>query len=188
MNKNLSMFGVSLLILTLITAVILGLMVEPRSPLTWLLVGMLVAVPFIYRKLSSRKYLEWKREYCTGIDSIDQQHKKLVNLINQLQTAVDYSTGDEFEREALDELVSYTMTHFGYEEKLMEDNAYPDYEPHKAEHEKMVKQVDAVLSEYKQNPDQAMQNAHDFLRDWLINHINGTDKAYSSFLIGKGVK
>jgi len=188
MNKNLSMFGVSLLILTLITAVILGLMVEPASPLTWLLVAMLVAVPFIYKKLSSRKYLEWKSEYSTGIDSIDQQHKKLVNLINQMQTAVDYSTGEEFEREALDELVSYTMTHFGYEEKLMEDNGYPGYEPHKAEHEKMVKQVDSVLSEYKQNPAQAMQHAHDFLRDWLINHINGIDKAYSSFLIGKGVK
>ena len=182
------MFGVSLLMLALVTAVILGLMLEPTSPLTWLLVATLVAVPFVYKKLASRKYLKWKAEYCTGIDSIDQQHKKLVNLINQLQTAVDYSTGSEFERDALDDLVNYTVTHFGYEEKLMKENGYPDYEPHKAEHEKLIKQVETVLSDYRQNPDQAMQHAHDFLSDWLINHINGTDMEYSSFLIGQGVK
>jgi hemerythrin-like metal-binding protein len=138
--------------------------------------------------MATRKYLDWKDEYCVGIDSIDQQHRKLVNLINQLQTAVDYSTGEEFEREALDELVNYTKTHFSYEEGLMSDNGYPDFEPHKAVHEKMIKKVEEVLAEYEQDHDTAMSNAVEFLRDWLINHINGTDKEYSSFLIGKGVK
>ena len=57
-----------------------------------------------------------------GIDSIDQQHKKLISLINSLQTAVDYKAGAEFEREALDALVDYTKTHFSYEEGLMEQN------------------------------------------------------------------
>lgn len=187
MNENLRMFGVALLILTLIVAVILGLMAGPTSPLTWLLIAALVAIPFVHRKISTRKFLEWKDEYCTGIDSIDQQHRKLVNLINQLQTAVDYSTGEEFEREALNELVDYTKSHFGYEEKLMSDNGYPDYEPHKAEHEKMIGKVNEVLSEYEQNHELAIRHALAFLKDWLINHINGTDKAYSSFLIGKGV-
>ena len=45
-----------------------------------------------------------------------------------------------------------------------------------------------MLNQYQQDKDTAMQNAIDFLRDWLINQINGTDKQYSSFLIGKGVK
>ncbi len=188
MNKNLSMFGISLLILTLIIAVILGLMAGPTSPLTWLLVAILVAIPFIHRKLASRQFVEWKDEYSVGIDSIDQQHKKLLSLINQLQTAVDYSTGKEFEREALDELVDYTKTHFTYEEGLMEDNDYPDFVPHKAQHEEMIKKVGEVLAEYEQKPDTAMKNAADYLKAWLINHINGTDKQYSSFLIGKGVK
>lgn len=182
------MFGVSLIILTLIVAVILGLMAEPSNPLTWFLVAILVAIPFIHRKMSAKSFLEWKDEYSVGIDSIDQQHRKLVNLINQLQTAVNYSTGEEFEREALDELVNYTKTHFTFEEGLMEQNDYPDFESHRAQHKYMIQKVEAVLAEYEKDRDTAMNNALNYLSEWLINHINGTDKEYSSYLIGKGVK
>ena len=188
MNKNLSMFGVALLILTLILAVILGFMAGPTSPLTWLLVAILIALPFLHRKLSERHFLVWKDEYSVGIASIDEQHKRLVNLINQLQTAVKYSTGEIFEREALDELVDYTKTHFSYEEGLMEQNGYPDFEPHKAQHEQMIAKVEEVLAEYQRDHHAAMENALSYLSDWLINHINGTDKEYSEFLIEKGVK
>jgi len=187
-NKRMCMFGVSLLILTLIIGAILGLLVNPSSPITWALIAMLVIIPFVHSRLSSSQFVEWKDDYSVGIDSIDQQHKKLLNLINQLQTAVDYSTGEQFEREALDELVDYTKTHFSYEEGLMRDNDYPDFEAHKLQHEKMFKKVEEVLSEYEQDHDTAMSNAAEFLKDWLIKHINGTDKEYSSYLIGKGVK
>jgi len=187
-NRTLCMFGVALLILTLITAVILGLMAGPTNPLTWALVALLVVIPFIHRRVSARHFIQWKDEYNVGIDSIDQQHRKLVSLINQLQTAVDYSTGEEFEREALDELVDYTKTHFGYEEGLMEKYGYPDFEPHKAMHRKMIAKVEAVLAEYEQDHDRAMEDAVTFLKGWLINHINGTDKQYSSYLIEKGAK
>ena len=188
MNKHLTMFGIALMILTLITAVILGFMAGPTSPLTWLLVVILVAIPFVYKKLSGKDYIEWKDEYSVGIDSIDQQHRKLVGLINQLATAVDYSTGKEFEQDALDELVDYTKTHFSYEEGLMETNGYPDFEAHKTQHREMIRKVEEVLAEYEKDPDTAMDNAKSYLQGWLINHINGTDKQYSSFLIDKGVK
>lgn len=187
-NKRMCMFGVSLLILTLIIGAILGLLVSPSSPITWALIAMLVIIPFVHSRLASTQFVEWKDDYSVGIDSIDQQHKRLLNLINQLQTAVDYSTGEQFEREALDELVDYTKTHFSYEEGLMKDNDYPDFEAHKLQHEKMFKKVEEVLSEYEQDHDTAMSNAAEFLKDWLIRHINGTDKEYSSYLIGKGVK
>jgi len=182
------MFGVSVLIMSLIIAVILGLLVGPGSPLTWFLIAALLIIPYVHRKLSARHYVQWKNEYSVGIESIDHQHKKLLNLINQLQTAVDYSTGEEFERDALDELVNYTKTHFTYEEGLLEQNNYPDFEPHKEQHKKMIEHVVEVLSEYEKDHETAMSNAVEYLKDWLINHINGTDKKYSSFLIEKGVK
>lgn len=188
MNSKLGMFAIAVLILSLIVAVILGFMAGPTSPLTWALLAILVATPFVYRKLTAKPYVEWKNEYSVGIDSIDQQHKRLINLINQLSTAVDYSTGEEFEREALAALVDYTKTHFGYEEKLMEENGYPDFENHRAQHKKMIAEVDVVLNEYEQDHDKAMSHAIDYLKNWLIKHINGTDKQYSSFLIGKGVR
>ena len=188
MNNKLRMFGVAVLILTLITAVVLGLLISPGNPLTWLLIAVLVLLPLIHRRLMVKQYLQWKPEYDVGIESIDRQHRKLVGMINNLQTAVDYSTGEEFERKALDDLVDYTRTHFKYEEGLMEQNGYPDFEAHRAEHERMIARVDEVLEAYRQDQDNAMKKAAAFLRAWLINHINGTDKQYSQFLIDKGVQ
>jgi len=188
MNNKIRMFGVAILILSLITAVVLGLIISPGNPLTWVLLALLVVLPLIHRRLTGKQYIEWKSEYDLGIDSIDQQHRKLIALINSLQTAVDYSTGEEFERQALDELVDYTRTHFKYEEGLMEQNGYPEFESHRGEHERMIAQVDEVLEAYRQDQEGAMQNAIVFLKSWLINHINGTDRQYSRFLIDKGVK
>ena len=188
MNNKLRMFGVAVLILTLITAAILGLLISPSNPLTWLLVGSLLVVPLLHRRLKSHQHLKWKSDYSVGIASIDIQHRKLIELINSLQTAVDYSTGKEFERKALDELVDYTKTHFKYEEGLMEQNDYPDFESHRDSHAHMIAKVDQVLEAYRRDQEDAMQQALDFLKDWLINHINGTDKQYSRYLIDKGVK
>lgn len=188
MNQNLTMFGVSLLILTLITAAVLGLMAGPTSPLTWALIAALVLIPFLYRKMTARRFIEWKQDYSVGIDSIDKEHKKLVGLINQLQTAVDYSTGEEFEREALDAAVDYTKTHFAHEEELMSKYGYPDFEAHKAQHQKMIDKVNNLVTDYEQDPDRSLQEALNFLKDWLVKHINGTDKLYSEFLRGKGVQ
>ena len=188
MNNKIRMFGVAIFILTLITAVILFIAAGPSNPITWALVALLVFLPLIHKKMTSHQYFKWKPEYSVGIDSIDQQHKKLLGLINQLQTAVDFSTGEQFEREALDQLLDYTKTHFSYEEGLMEQNGYPDFESHKKQHEKMIAKVGEVLAEYEKDQDTAMKNAVIYLKDWLIKHINGTDKAYSSFLIDKGVK
>ena len=188
MNENARMFGLALLILILIVAIALGLIAGPTSPLTWMLVALLLILPVIHKKITARKFFEWKDEYSVGIESIDQQHRKLINLINLLQTATTYSTGGGYEREALNELVDYTVSHFGYEEELMEKYDYPDFEPHKKQHQKMIDTVNRILDQYEQNPDLAMRDAHQFLKDWLIQHINGTDKQYSDFLISKGVK
>ena len=188
MNNKLRMFGVAVLILTLITAAILGLLISPSSPLTWLLVASLLVVPLLHRRMKSHQHLKWKSDYSVGIASIDIQHRKLIELINSLQTAVDYSTGEEFERKALDELVDYTKIHFKYEEGLMEQNDYPDFESHRDSHAHMIAKVDQVQEAYQQDQEGAMQQALDFLKDWLINHINGTDKQYSRYLIDKGVK
>ncbi len=188
MNTQMSMFGVAILILVLIVAVILGFAAGPTHPLTWALVAFLVAIPFLHRRFAAQSYVEWDDRYSVGIDSIDQQHKRLIDLINQLKTAVDYSTDEQFERQTLDALVDYTRTHFRYEEELMEKHGYPDFERHKAEHRKMIETVEKVLEDYEGDPDTAMENALRFLKQWLLNHINGTDKQYSEFLIAKGVR
>ena len=178
MNPKIRSSIIAILILALIVAAILAVVSAPAHPLTWLLVALLILLPVINRKLVSARRLVWKPEYSVGIDSIDAQHKTLIELINKLQNAVDFATGRDYELEALDELVKYTLTHFRYEEELMEEHGYPTFQAHKAEHDRMVKRVDGLV----------MRKALAFLKDWLINHINGTDQQSSEFLIEKGVR
>jgi len=186
MNKSIDMCTLSLFILMLVIAVLVAVLAGPTSPLTWSLAGVLVLIPVVRKKFMDRKRIDWSDKYSVGIESIDEQHKKLINLINTLQTVVDYNTGEEFERECLAAVVDYTKTHFVYEEGLMRKYGYPDFESHKAQHQKMIDKVNDLLAAYEKNPKSAMKDALDFLKQWLIRHINGTDKQYSEFLLSKG--
>lgn len=187
MNHKLRMFVVAVLILALLTAAILGLATAPGHPLTWLVIASLVLLPFFNSKLAAARLVHWKPEYSVGIESIDAQHRQLIELINRLQNTVDYATGGDYERAALDAVVDYTRIHFRYEEELMQEHGYPSLEAHRAEHEKMVAKVEELLQAYRADEDRALQDALAFLKAWLINHINGTDQQYSEFLIARGV-
>jgi len=154
----------------------------------WLFVLGTIGVMTVVRFREKNQFLEWRDEYSVGIEVIDNDHRKLLNLINQFQTAVFYRTGKDFEEEAFNALVDYTRTHFRREENLMEKYGYPDFEAHRAEHRKMIAQVEACMAQYQTEGRQVpLKRAVVFLRDWLINHINGTDQAYSGFLRDKGV-
>ena len=188
MFKAMGTFVLVLLVVTAIVMVALGFLLGPSHPLPWIMLAILIAIPFIHNKLFSKKYLVWKDDYSVGIEAMDNDHKKLLNLINQLQTATDYYTGQEFEKKALDELVDYTKTHFSREETLMQENNYAELEDHKEQHRLMIAKVDELLKAYENNPEVAIKDALDYLKNWLIRHINGTDKEYGKVLNAKGIK
>ncbi len=66
----------------------------------------------LYKKKNHSNQLQWQNEYTVGIKHIDDDHKKLISLLNQFSIAYDYAMSESFEKEALDELVSYTKYHF----------------------------------------------------------------------------
>jgi len=187
MFRALGTFGMVLLTVTALVMVGLGFLMGPSHPLPWVMLVIVIAIPFIHNKIAGTRYLVWKDEYSVGVEEMDNDHKKLLNLINQLQTAVHYYTGQEFEQKALDELVDYTKTHFKKEEKLMEDNGYADLEAHKKQHEKFINKINDFLVQYKQNSEVTVVDTLEFLKDWLIKHINGTDKEYGKVLNEKGI-
>jgi hemerythrin-like metal-binding protein len=188
MLKALGTLGVVLLVVTAIVMVGLGFLLGPTHPLPWIMLVILIAIPFIHNKFFPKKYVEWKDDYSVGIEAMDNDHKKLLNLINQLQTATDYYTGQEFEKKALDELIGYTKTHFAREEKLLEENNYEDLKAHKEQHQLMIAKVNELVKEYENNSEGAIKDTLAYLKSWLIRHINGTDKEYGKVLNAKGVK
>ena len=187
-TNKLKAFALAFLVLTLVTAILLSFTLGLTHPLPWVFIVALIIVIILNKKMTENQFVIWKEEYSVGIESIDTDHKKLLQLINRLQTSSIYQTGEAFDKEALDELVAYTKFHFAREEKMMEENGYPDFKDHKQQHVNMTDQVVNKIKAYEADHEKTIDDLLEYLKVWLINHINGTDKKYSAFLRDKGVK
>lgn len=187
MKNSVSVFLLAIGIALLLVAIGMGFLFGADNPVPWVLIGILLVVPFVYRRMADRDKIAWKESYSVGVAVLDDDHKKLIELLNQFQTAYRYHTGEEFERTALMELVNYTKYHFQREERLMEEHGYPDLAAHKKQHESMISEVERFLADYEARGHEALDGVVSYLTGWLINHINGTDKEYSSFFNQKGV-
>ena len=157
------------------------------SPAPWLTLLAAFGVPWLVRPSTCKDFLAWKEEYEIGIEAIDRDHKQLLALINHVLAAQLCRTGATFERQALDELVAYTERHFKLEESLMEEYDYPDYEGHKAQHDQMVDQVRRFVQRYDEKGSAALGEVAHYLKLWLLQHINATDRKYAPFFKERGL-
>jgi len=172
----------------IIVIIFLGFLSSFSNPVSWLLIGALFLIPIFYKKSEQSNQIQWKDEYSVGIAHIDQDHKKLINLLNKFTVAYDHAMSEEFEKEALNALIDYTKYHFKREEKMMRDNDYPDFIAHQAKHKEMIDQVNSFVDLYNDKGHDALKDISEFLTVWLISHINGTDKEYSQYLNDRGIK
>ena len=132
--------------------------------------------------------MAWRDEFSVNIREIDDQHKMLMNMVNEMHEAMSKGKGKDVLGSILDKLIQYTKTHFSTEEGLMEQHGYPGFEEHKDKHTKMTQKVLALQQDYTQGKMQLSIEVSKFLQDWLNKHILGTDKKYGEFLNAKGVK
>lgn len=132
--------------------------------------------------------ISWSNMLSTGVGEQDTQHKKLIDLINQLNDAMQAGHGADVLGKVLTELVNYTVFHFGYEEKLMGQHKYEDSPAHKAEHLKFVQTVGDFKKKFDSGGAAVSVEIMNFLRDWLTTHIMKTDKKFGQALNKLGVK
>ncbi|CAG0957889.1 bacteriohemerythrin [Geobacter sp.] len=131
--------------------------------------------------------ITWSDTLSVKVKQFDDQHKKLVDMVNQLFDAMKTGKGSQVMGDILKQLIAYTQTHFAAEERLLKQYAYPDFEAHKKEHNALVMQVLDLQKQFQEGKPVLTQNIMTFLRDWLSRHIQGDDKKYGVFLNGKGV-
>ena len=131
--------------------------------------------------------MTWNNDLSVNIKEIDSQHKKLVDLINELHDEMMAYKGKDVLGKVLSELLSYTKTHFFTEEKIMNSNGYPAYLTHKQEHDKLTKKVAELKNDFDAGKIVLGTEVMKFLKDWLTNHIMKSDKAYTPFLNSKGI-
>lgn len=131
--------------------------------------------------------IQWSDKLSVGVGSIDAEHKKLINLVNELNQHLLVGNRNAATANTLSGLIDYTVTHFKHEEDLMKKYDYPGYAGHKAEHEKLTAKVLDFKDRYVSGKTGFTIELIKFLQDWLINHIEGTDMAYKKFFMDKGI-
>lgn len=130
----------------------------------------------------------WNSKLVTGLQDIDEHHKNLVRLVNDLHRAMKAKAGATASGRILDELVDYTRYHFEFEEKLFSKHSYPATSEHKIAHRNLVEKVTGFQQEFKKGKAGLSMELMNFLADWLRQHIMKTDMAYVPHLKEKGVK
>ncbi|MDR2706059.1 MAG: bacteriohemerythrin [Planctomycetaceae bacterium] len=129
----------------------------------------------------------WSKDLETGNPLIDSQHQQLIKAVNDLLDACSTGQGRDKLHQTLDFLVSYTVKHFGDEEKLQLQHQYPDYVNHKNLHEHFKVFVQDLVTQMKTaGPTTSLVSKVTFgVGDWLVNHIKREDIKVATFIRGK---
>ena len=127
--------------------------------------------------------VQWNDSYSVQFKKIDDQHKELVRMTNELITGCKKGNtkADASFMKTIQGAVNYARTHFATEEVYMEKVTYPEYKLHKKEHEGFVEEVLRQLKSFEDGTSEPIAFAR-FLKNWLLNHIAVSDKKYAPFL------
>lgn len=131
--------------------------------------------------------IDWDQKFSVNVTGIDEEHKKLVSLTNELHDAMRSGKGRLIVGTILEELLNYTKTHFANEEQLMAKASYPGLASHKVVHTRLVNQVHELIEKNEAGSLSLSMEVMSFLKSWLIDHIQGVDKTYSSHLNKNGI-
>ena len=131
----------------------------------------------------------WSDRLSVGVQSIDDQHRKMVSLLSQLHDGIMSGKGKIALGGILQALIEYTTMHFTYEEDLLARSGYPDGAAHRKEHADLLLQIRDIRRQYETvGPSAVTIPVMSFLENWTINHITGTDMRYREHLVAKGIK
>jgi hemerythrin len=130
--------------------------------------------------------IEWSNAlYSVKVDEFDNDHKKLMQLINDLHEAMLRGKGRDKLSLILKDLYIYTENHFIAEEKQMAAAGYPEMEEHKKEHRNLIEKLDQLNRDYEAGKREVSIETFKFLKEWLFNHIQVVDRKYTPWLIKK---
>jgi hemerythrin len=132
-------------------------------------------------------FLEWSSELSVNIKEIDEQHRYLVKMINDLHEAMMRKQGRQVMGDILAEMTTYAVKHFATEEKYMRLYRYPEMELHQLEHRKFVETVSKFKADFDANRLGLSIDVMNFLSNWLKDHIMTKDKRFGPFFNTKGL-
>jgi hemerythrin-like metal-binding protein len=126
--------------------------------------------------------IEWDESYSVGVPELDEQHRQLFRLINDLFDAQDVTPQSQPLSDLLARMNEYAATHFQSEEKYMAETGYPDIQNHTWAHNQFRKKVEQLHADVVANRRTVSVDMQNFLYEWLSSHILSCDKDYAPLL------
>lgn len=129
--------------------------------------------------------ISWKKEYEVGVESIDNEHKLFVGLIQKISCAYDSNVKKEHITLLIKELYKYVDFHFFSEENIMIFTDYPGYSEQKKEHDFLKSQLTSLIMTFESE----FIDQHEligFLLNWFREHTMQTDKKLGVFIQSRG--
>lgn len=132
--------------------------------------------------------MEWNDRLSVGVRALDEDHKKLVAMLNELFDGIMANHGKEKLENILGGLIKYTVEHFRREEEIFARTKYAGAEEHIKEHKKLTDQVLKIQQDFKTSTDGTLPlHVMNFLRQWLTKHIQGDDHKYTAHMHANGI-
>ncbi len=132
--------------------------------------------------------VDWNNKYSVAVDSIDNDHKQLISIINQLFNAMTKGEGSKVLSPLVDELYKYTIYHFNREETYFRMTNYPNALQHNQEHAMFIQKVNEFKAKVNSGKLDFSPDMLNFLRDWLLHHITNVDAMYAEHFNKYGIK
>lgn len=132
-------------------------------------------------------FMSWNDRLSVGISSIDREHKELIATLNQLYDAIRAGAAHATLSDVLERLDLYTHRHFTHEESLLTQSDYPDAERHRLEHANALSWLAETRRKYDAGISAGLSlEVVSYLKDWLFDHILGSDQKYAPHLHNHG--
>lgn len=134
----------------------------------------------------SRLFFPWQDQLVTGIRFVDDDHKKLVDMVNNLHQSMRAEKGTVVLGQILTELAEYTAVHFDREEQMLRKFNYKEFDKHKEQHVALVTSVKQLIENFQRGDFTVAMDLLTIAKAWLIGHILNTDMKYVPFVKEKG--
>ncbi len=136
--------------------------------------------------LTGEFLVEWNDDLVIGIDELDQQHKKLVDIANQLYVGFKKEKGKKEIKELLKGLSDYTSYHFSTEENYFKEFSYADAKAHIKEHQVFIKEITNFQNDFNRGKVRFLDDFMTFVKSWIINHFTNIDTKYVDLFLENG--
>jgi hemerythrin len=132
--------------------------------------------------------MNWSGKYSVGVEELDNQHKALMNVLNELHAASMRGKASEVAGPLIRRIVSIATEHFASEERLMESAKFSGLASHRAKHKELAATVGEFVARHEKGDTTMYTQLLYFVRDWQTMHMQTEDQEYARWFAARGVK